>query len=200
VSGIGTLVGIAPGVLRVESNGAIWQVKPDPNVMFELDGTAGPDFLRPGLVVKFQAAFDPNGNEKDKAIAPLTDLEIITPHSGETIGVVPADSAVKLDAPQPAKARTLVVIGHVTSYKQKVLTVSAGNHVLRADLDSVPQIKVRVSDFRFARVGDQVQLTGYAVRRGLIVANQVLITMAAPLGDPLAEFGKQKPVKLAAKK
>jgi hypothetical protein len=200
VNGIGTLVGIGPGVLRVESNGAIWQVKPDLNVTFQLNGTAGPDFLRTGLVVKFEAAFDPSGNEKDKAIAPLTDLEIITPHPGETIGAVPAGSAAKQDANQPATARYLVVIGNITRYKQKELTVSAGNHVFRADLDSVPQIKVRTSDIRFARVGDQVQLTGYAVRRGLIVANQVLITMAAPLGDPLAEFDNQKPIKLAAAK
>jgi hypothetical protein len=199
VSATGSLVGTSAGVLRVEFNGTIWQVRPAFGATTELTGAAGPDFLRPGLVVKFQADFDPNGNDKDKAIAPLTALEIITPRPGETIGAVPADADAHHKAPQPATARSLAVIGQVRSFKQKELVVSAGNHVFKADVDFAPQIKVRMSDFRFARVGDQVQLTGYAERPGSIVASQVLITLAAPLGDPLSEFGKQKPsVKLAA--
>jgi len=201
VNGTGTLIGTGAGLLRVEANGANWIVRPDVNAAKQLTGTAGPDFLRPGMVVKFQAAFDPNGNDKDKAIAPLTDLEIITPHAGETIGAVPAGAGAKQNAPQPAAARSFVVIGSIKSYKQKELTVSTGSRVFKAELDSAPQIKVRMSDFQFARAGDQVQLTGYAVRSGYIVASQILITMAAPLGDPLAEFGKEKtanrPVKLA---
>jgi hypothetical protein len=192
VNGTGRLIGTGPGLLRVEANGANWLVRPDVNATKELAGTAGPDFLRPGMVVKFQATFDPNSN--DKAIAPLTDLEIITPHAGETIGAFPAGSGAKQNAPQPATARSLVVIGSIKSYNRKELTVSAGNNrVFKADLDSVPNIKIRMSDFQFARMGDQVQLTGFAVRPGYIVASQILVTMAAPLGDPLAEFGKQKP-------
>jgi hypothetical protein len=188
----GTLVGVGNGVLRVAANGQTWQVRPDVGATTELTGTAGPDFLKPGLIVKFQAAFDPNGKDKDKATAPLTALEIISSRPGETIGAVPAATDAKQqNAAQPA-APSFVVIGNVKSYRQKELVVSAGAHIFKADLDSLPQIKVRMSDFRFARAGDQVQLTGYAVRPGLIVASQIIVTMAAPLGDPLAEYGKVK--------
>ena len=203
-SGTATIVGTSPNGLRVDANGSIWQVKPDVSATIELIGTAGPDFLRPGLVVKFQAAFDPSGNDKDKAIEPVTSLEIITPHPGETIGAVPAGDDARQNAAQPATARSLQVIGRITSYKQKQLTVSAGNRVLKAELDSAPQIKVRMANTQFARMGDQVELAGYCVRPGYAIANRILITLAAPLGDPLSEFGKQKrpdaPVKVAAQK
>jgi hypothetical protein len=195
VNATGTLVGVGNGGLRVAANGQTWQVRPDGGATTDLTGTAGPDFLKPGLIVKFQAAFDPNGNDKDKATTPLTSLEIISSRPGETIGAVPAGTDAKQQNTAQSATPSFVVIGSIKSYKQKELIVSAGTHIFKADLDSLPQIKVRMSDFRFARAGDQVQLVGYAVRPGLIVASQIIVTMAAPLGDPLAEYGK---VKLAA--
>jgi hypothetical protein len=192
VNATGTLVGVGNGVLRVAANGQTWQIRPDVGATTELTGTAGPDFLKPGLIVKFQAAFDPNGKDKDKSTAPLTALEIISSRPGETIGAVPVGTDAKQqNAAQPA-ASSLVVIGSIRSYRQKELVVSAGSHTFKADLDSLPQIKVRMSDFRFARAGDEVQVTGYAVRPGSIVASKIIVTMAAPLGDPLAEYGKLK--------
>jgi len=199
-SGTATILGTGPNGLRVDANGSIWQVKPDVNAAIELTGTAGPDFLRPGMVVRFEAAFDPDSNDKDKAIEPITALEIITPHPGEMIGAVPrGDDTRQIAAAQPATARSLEVIGRITSYKQKQLTVSTGKRVFKAELDSAPQIKVRMADYQFARTGDQVELAGYSVRPGYAIANRIAITLAAPLGDPLSEFGKQKPADRGAK-
>ena len=162
-------------------------------------GTAGPNFLRPGLVVKFQAPFDFNGNNNGKALVPLTTLEIITKHSGEMPGAIPADATkvaaagAKNNPPLPPTARTLVVIGQITRYKNKELTVMAGNRTLQADLDPAPTIKVHVSDPSFAHLGDQVDVDGYYLNKpGYAVANSILVTLAAPLGDPLSDFGKKK--------
>ena len=82
-SGTGTLVGASSGVLQVSANGSIWRIKPIAGARIEVVGTAGPDFLRPGLFVKFQAPYDSNDNNKGKALVPVTTLEIITPQIGE---------------------------------------------------------------------------------------------------------------------
>ena len=197
-SGTGTLVGASAGVLQVNANGSIWRIKPIAGARIEVVGTAGPDFLRPGLFVKFQAPYDFNGNNNGKALVPLTTLEIITKHSGEMPGAIPADATkvaaadAKNNPPLPPTARTLVVIGQITRYKNKELTVMAGNRTLQADLDPAPTIKVHVSDPSFAHPGDQVDVDGYYLNKpGYAVANSVLITLAAPLGDPLSEFGKK---------
>ena len=94
--------------------------------------------------------------------------------------------------PLPPTARTLVVIGQITRYKNKELTVIAGKRTLQADLDPAPTIKVHVSDVGFAHLGDQIDVDGYYLNKpGYAMANSVLITLAAPLGDPLSEFGKK---------
>ncbi len=197
VSGTGTFVGATQGLLQVSADGVVYQVRPEGGAKIEITGTAGPDFLKPGLVIKFQAALDPNGAVKNKAINPINSLEIITPRIGETLGAVPtgADAAAnaKANPPVPATARTLAIIGRIVSYAKGELSVSADGRVFKADLDPAPVIKVRVSDFRYARAGDEVDLTGYFVRPGLFVANRVGVKLANPLGDPLADFVKQKP-------
>ena len=71
--------------------------------------------------------------------------------------------------------------------------------MFKVDLDPAPVIKVRASDVKFARPGDQVDLTGYFVRPGIVTANRVSIKLANPLGDPLSELVKQKPAATRAK-
>jgi len=199
-SGTGTLISANQGLLQISADGAVYQIRPETNAKFEVTGTAGPNFLKPGLVVKFQAAFDPNGAVKNKALNPITSLEIITPQIGEPLGAVPAgaDVAPNAKAPLPATARNLAVIGRILSYAKSELSVSADGRVFKADLDPAPVIKVRVTDARYARPGDQVDLTGYFVRPGIVIAGRVAIKLANPLGDPLSEFVKQKPAPIRA--
>ena len=197
-SGTGTLVGASSGVLQVNANGSIWRIKPIAGARIEVVGTAGPDFLRPGLFVKFQAPYDSNDNNNGKALVPVTALEIVTLQFGEMSGALPVDATKAAAAgaannpPLPPTARTLVVIGQITRYKNKELTVIAGKRTLQAELDPAPTIKVHLSDVGLAHPGDQIDVDGYYLNKpGDAMANQVRITLAAPLGDPLSEFGKK---------
>ena len=213
-SGTGTFVGTNQNVMLVSAGDTVYQVRADNGAKIEVTGTAGPDFLKkPGLVVKFQAPFDLNGPTKNKAIGVLTSLEIITPHPGEGISAIPvvADAAggnvaanvagnnAKPNAALPATVRSIIVIGKVSSYNKNQLTVSTDGHVFTAELDPAPAIKVRTFDLKLARPGDQVDLTGYFVRPGIVTANRVSVKLASPLGDPLSELVKQKPAATRAK-
>ncbi len=192
-SGTGTVSAVRAGVLVVDAQGTTWQVKPDVGSKVEVIGTAGPDYLKPGLVVKFQAAFDPKG-DRTKAVAPINELEIITPHIGEMPGAAPAGAtaiaAAQNAAAVPGTARWLSVIGRVRSVKSNELIVDAGNGVFKTELDPATAIKVRVSDTSIVRAGDQIEASGYIANPGFAVASTIRVTMAHPLGNPLSEFGK----------
>jgi len=71
--------------------------------------------------------------------------------------------------------------------------VVAGGRTLKADLDPAPAIRVHVTDPSFARLGDQIDVAGYYLKPGYAMADQVRITLASPLGDPLSEFAKARP-------
>jgi hypothetical protein len=207
-SGTATFVGTNQNVMLVSAGDTIYRVRADNGAKIEVTGTAGPDFLKtPGLVVKFQGPFDFNGATKNKAIkgiGVLTSLEtVITPNPGDLMSenVVAADNGggnaagniAKPNAALPTTARTIAVVGKVKSYVNHELTVLTDNHTFTVDLDPAPVIKVQASDIKFARPGDQVDLTGYFVRPGIVTANRVSIKLAKPLGDPLSELVKQKP-------
>jgi hypothetical protein len=193
-SGTGTISAVQAGVLVVNANGTVWQLKPAAGSKLEVAGIAGPDYLKPGLVVKFQAAFDSRAADKTKAVARITELEIITPHPGEMPGAAPAGAAAVKGAAIPGTARSLTVIGRVKSFKNNELTVDATNGVFKTDLDPATAIKVRVSDFSLVRAGDEIEATGFIANPGFAVANTMRVTMAHPLGNPLSEFGKRNPV------
>lgn len=192
-SGTGTISTVQSGVFIVNANGVVWQLKPAAGSKLEVAGIAGPDYLKPGLVVKFQAAFDSRAADKTKAVAPITELEIITPHAGEMPGAAPAGAAGAKGAAIPNSARLLTVIGRVKNFKNNELTVDATNGVFKTDLDPVTAIKVRVSDFSLIRAGDEIEATGFIANPGFAVANTMRVTMAHPLGNPLSEFAKRNP-------
>ena len=213
-SGTGTFVGANQYGILVSAGATVYQVRADFGAKFEVTGTAGPDFLKkPGLVVKFQAPFDFNGATKNKAIKAigvLTSLEtIVAPNpedlmsenlvAAENDGGNAAGNIAKPNAALPATARTVTVVGKVKSYVNRELTVATDYHMFTVDLDPAPVIKVQATDIKFARPGDQVELSGYFVRPGIVTANRVSIKLAKPLGDPLSELVKQKPAANHAK-
>src|SRR5262249_516344 len=71
--GSGVVEGAGQLGLAVNANGASWKVKPDKNCKVEVTGSADPDFLKPGLWVKFNGDFD----KKGKVTAPINELELV---------------------------------------------------------------------------------------------------------------------------
>src|SRR5262249_14311485 len=75
LDGAGRVEGVAAGALKVNVNGMQGVVQPGAKCRVEVTGLADPEFLRPGILVRFSAEIGKNG----KATAPLNTLEIVTP-------------------------------------------------------------------------------------------------------------------------
>ncbi len=197
--GSGVVEGAGPLGLAVNANGASWKVKPDKNCKIEVTGTADPDFLKPGLWVKFNADFD----KKNKATAPVNELEIVDQHTAMVTekgksGLNGADAAAEKKGKGAAASTTAVsntVLGHITAIKNNEMTLETGSGVMKADLGTNPSIKVNVSEFTWAQPGDTVDVKGWYVQLGAAVAQDIKVTLKNPLGDN----SKKKTIKAADK-
>jgi hypothetical protein len=199
--GSGVVEGAGPLGLAVNANGASWKVKPDKNCKIEVTGTADPDFLKPGLWVKFSGDFD----KKGKATAPVNQLEIVDQRTAMVnekekgrSGLNGADATEKKakGAATSAAPNSGPILGKITAYKNNELTLETGGGTLKADLGNNPSIKVNVSEFTWAQPGDTVDVKGWYMQPGAAVAQDIKVTLKNPLG----ENTKKKPGAKAADK
>jgi hypothetical protein len=202
-SGTGVLVGVGKDQLQVKANGSLWHVVLDQFAEAEVDGIAGTDALRPGLVVKLRGKFASKGNNQLETVDPISALEIINPHAGETPGSMkPFGDDANPNAggnQQPKTTRSLTVVGTIVKYAKGQLTADLNGTLLKADLDPAAVIQVRGSDVGIARPRDQVDVAGYYLRPGYAVAQHITVTLSNPIGHPLAGFANhQAPGKQAA--
>ena len=80
--------------------------------------------------------------------------------------------------------RPFVVAGQIRAIKDKKMTVLAGGTLLRVELADKVQIGFNLADFRYARQGDTVEVSGwsYPEQANLVVASRLTLTAAKPLG------------------
>jgi hypothetical protein len=184
--GTATITGIGSSGLEViDANGKNWRLAPEKNCVIEVTGTADPSFLKPDMLVRFSAQFDKKGN----ATAPVNELEIVSPQAA--LNSIKQEVAGKKDVSDNING---ALIGHIKGIKNNQLTVQTTNGTYTAALSPNPSIKVNVSDFHWAVVGDKVDASGYYSPQGLAVAKEMRITLSNPLG----EGGKKKPATKAA--
>lgn len=148
-------------------------------------GTAEPDFLVPGLLVRFSAEL----NQSGLAQGPVNELEIFTFNQSrrlspeqvreQTAGVYQVDSEVangKKPADKPDKnaekatakktgasgkdVQKYRVVGQFAGAKQGKMFVQAGSVQVQFELDPKAAIKVTSYDPTFSQIGDQIKVSG----------------------------------------
>jgi hypothetical protein len=200
----GELNAVARGVIHVvNEDGDQWFVKVDPKSKNVFQGSAEVKFLRSGMLVEFRNSFD----RKGKAQRQVRTLKLFSRREDTKLGLKPVsggvavgglfsssreDANAKKKTKQPA-ARTFVVTGVIQKIKDNKLTVVAGGRPVHVELADKVQIAFNFSDFRYARQGDTVEVSGWAYpeQANRVVATSLTITAAKPLGSKDEESKKK---------
>lgn len=188
----GTIAGVGRGRIQmVTVTQQKWLVAVSPQAVVHVTGTAEPDFLRPGMFVRFTAALD----KKGKGQEPVSELTIFTPSAEMGIGVWPEGMAVgDVGAEQPAQPPNpfggafgvgtpaapadtgrYMVAGRLVKERNGKLLVHFGRGSAEIELAENPTIKVDVADYTVAKQGDSISVT-----KGQMYPNQPMILQANP--------------------
>ena len=207
VSGTGTITKLAPGVLEVESSeGDKWIVAITPRAEVSVSGTASPEFLRPGMLVKLSGTF----NRKGEAVEPLKTLTVFTPRpqprqpqrpeepvNPELNAIAKGLFQSNEPAPPPKKERPMRPVrtkppeevdvstaGTLAGARGGKLQVRTPGGVLKFELTEDAEVSLDINDYSVARPGDRVNLEGwyYQGDKTKVVANRLRITLSEPLG------------------
>lgn len=169
----GSLTGASGNQMMVTSDAKggskQWVVMGGPMTHIEATGTAKVEFLRPGLVVQFEANLDAHNAATEK----VGKLKVISTAPNYPAGIV----AGNLGKSQ--------VTGQLKSVHGTTLTVHAGTKTAQIELTDDPTIDVSMNDGTFASPGDKVTVKGKAVQgKSVCEAQDVKITFAVPLTGP----------------
>jgi hypothetical protein len=209
---VGTLEGIAPGMIRMTTNAnQNWTIKlQPPQTKVELSGTAGPEFLKSGMCVKFTGEVDKQGNVKEK----VAQLTVFTPSKDSSLGLSQAGAGASDDhfgagaAPAAggkpaAKASagiepgSYAIAAQINNIHGGKVIANAGNAIVKFELASDAKVDVKIADVSLARKGDKISVKGKMVVGlvGMGQASDVKIEAAESLSG-----AKTKPAKPPATK
>jgi hypothetical protein len=180
----GTLDAIGSAGIRIDINGTKYNVAADKTgCKFEVSGTVDSSFLKPGMPVHFSAEVD----KKGKASAPVSDLEIVsqqTPAATDTSHT--ASHVAKKPAATPAAGPSSIT-GLLKEVKGNEISVEGTSGPVHAELTPDTPIKVEVNDARMAHElahpGDKVDVTGYLAQPGIVIAQDIRITLSGTQSD-----------------
>jgi hypothetical protein len=184
--GEGTVEAVQGGAVKLTSSRQeLWIAKTVPGQSKVLvEGTAEPDFLRPGLSVKLSGTIDKKGTLDGEIAA----LEIFSPHGKGDIGLFLSGEDKPARNPGPG---TYDIRGKVASFKEGLLTVTAGGKRITGKLADAAEIKVNLDQLSFAQQGDAIRVKLWFAegagpnpqqqRPGDAVAEEITITLAKPL-------------------
>ena len=190
VSASGTVKGHSGGLLHVMTKeGDQYRVKPPPTVSYV--GSATPEFLKRGMLVKFTATFDAKG----KVVAPVRDITIFTPTKDDKIGIYPnsglsgnvKDLFTDVDTSQKQpEGKPYSVAGTITSARSGKIKVTAGRATVQIELADKARVSVDVSHLQFMQPGDNVSLDGWysPAQKRDVVASKLTVSAAGTLGEP----------------
>ncbi len=196
-------------VMTTKNDSKTWTVYSEPETMARVTGQAKADFLKPGLIVKFEAELDGQNGAKDK----ISELSILTLSKENPLGVFPPGStphgaAGSASGGKPSSkpseshgfgataestfgaSQMSKVVGQITAVHDEKLTVHAGTKTVRGEFAADPQIHVTLhvalSDPKFISAGDRISVHGTKVqgKPGICEADDVKITLAKPLTGP----------------
>lgn len=191
----GTVTALKPGpdnsgVFEIKaSDKKTYFVKVEPKkTKIKVAGTALPNFLKPGLFVRFTAFLTRNAVKE-----PVSSMQLFIPEEGYQTGVFK-------DNPEDKKSDSLVAAQIKSIKNGKLMMLSVGNQQIKVTLADECEIEVEVSDFTLARPGDKIEVKGRVVEEpDQVAANDVDITLVEPLSAP-EDDKKKKPARAAKKK
>ena len=174
-----------------------------PVPMIEVIGEEKPDYLQPGMYVRFPAKVQ----AKQRVVEPVTEITIIDGAKLTAFGVLPAalPDLPKEDAPAPdlKVAEDSLVIGRIVAARRNAITVAfPDGKTLKAGVAKNAIVRVKTSDLRFVKPGYLVQADGMQVKPTKFFATVMTITKpvvppkgAKPAADQVAGKGPApKPV------
>ncbi len=185
----GKIVAVQRGLIKVvndENQEGLIQIDPE-KTKVNVTGTALRSVLRNGMFVRFSGRF-----KRGTATEPIEMLQIFEPTEGLGIGVFPDD-------PTDPNSET-VVAGPLRGFKKGKLTIAAGNEKVQAVLAETAEITLEVSDYSIVQAGDNIEVLGYLFAPGKVIATEVYITLAKPLGEPEKKPRKRRSTRGRKKK
>jgi hypothetical protein len=191
----GTIEDIAPGVVKIATTGGeSWMVRiPTRGADVLVTGSAHPDFLKPGLWVKFTADVTTR-RKTPKVEGKVEKLTVFTPSEQDFPGVFPVGGfggnqgpdAATPDADKKkggeAQVSRCEIRGRITGVKNGKLAVTFNAGSVEIELADNAQIDLSVADYRLAKKGDKISCEGEQVGEKMIQARKVDIQLAEPVG------------------
>lgn len=189
----GVVKGYSRGLLYIMTKeGDQYRVKlPNRGDSISYVGSAAPQFLKRGMLVKFTAKFDAKG----RVVAPVRDITIFTPTKEDKIGIY-ADSGlgggakdlfsdVDTTKPEP-QGKPYSVSGSIARARSGKLTISAGRTSVQIELDEAARVSVDVAHLQFMQPGDNVSIEGWynPAQKRDVVANRITVSAGQKLGEP----------------
>lgn len=194
-----TVKTVAPRVLQVvATDGKEWLVSVPTeydNIVFQ--ATATPDWLRPGMVVRFNAMVSMEKRKREITLKePISELTVITVNPNIGVGIFPEnqvdqrndlfggkpDTKKKRAGSEPVEMPCLI-IGQLSEAKDGKLRVAAGRFPVRGELAEKAEISVELHDVSWVRPEDTAEITArfYPARPGQAEGTQMTITTTKPL-------------------
>jgi hypothetical protein len=204
----GTLEAVEDGLIQIrDSKTEAWLLQIVGETKVTVDGEAEPDYLRPGLPVRFNAKIDKKGVLQK----PLAEIEIFTPQSKSWMGLFPEgedDPDAKPD--RTGGAGTFQIKGKLISFRDNELVVSAGSRKISGQVADEFTVKVKLDDPSIAQNGDTVKVKFWyydnskpipaANRLGKGRAEEITITLAKKLAPSVKKLRQpEKSARPAAK-
>lgn len=172
----GTVLAIRPGLVQLDSGdleqGPVLAAIHPKDTKVVVTGTAEPEFLRPGLFIRFETPLDRRGN----ATEPIRHVTIFTPDGGFSVGVSSDDPA--------SDSGPYLVAGQLRSLKNEAMLIEAGDVQIKADLAEDAKVDVAISDYSLTAEGDAIHVVGWAEVPNQVMAELVEITLAEKLTGP----------------
>ena len=136
-----------------------------PVPMIEVIGEESPEYLQPGMWVRFPAKVQ----AKQRIVEPVTEITIIDGTKLTSFGVLPAALPdlpnEDAPAPDPKVAQDSLVIGRIAAARRNAITVAfPDGKTIKAGVAKDAIVKVKTSDLRFVKPGYQVQAEGMLVK------------------------------------
>lgn len=188
----GTIKAMAPGGLiqMVSEDGEEWVIKVEPRATVSYYAAAEPNWLKPGMLVRFSGRFDNQGRSQGttRNIAVVTLSEEVRPGIKVDVGLTAGEDLFSDEKPADAAAaqpQTVAadVVGTLKTLKDGEFVVAAPGAAVRGTLDEKAVVSVEMQGMQMAQVGDSIEVNGWYPPgvQGRALANRVTIRAKEPL-------------------
>ncbi|MGY8769378.1 MAG: hypothetical protein ACKVH8_13250 [Pirellulales bacterium] len=183
----GTILDMRGNLIQIKLKDAdpwVFQINVKPQDM-QVNGTAEPGWVQPGMYVSFTGQFD----EKGISQAPVSSLSVFTIREEIQLGVTKVESAPDFingaseEAPASSKFE---VLGKITGKSRDgKLTVAAGRTKIAFEFAEDAAVTFGMSDPSLIRKGDKIEGDGWYYEKGKgIMDLRLTVTSAEPFKGP----------------